>query len=121
MSLIHLPSERQITRSSKYYSEDGFWAKLAQAAKRAGQEVIYQALLLYYTATSSSTPLRDRALIFGALGYFILPTDLIPDFIPVLGYTDDAAALATVIKVVAKNITDAIRQQAHERAARLFE
>lgn len=114
------PNNEQIVRSSKYYSEEGFWEKVAKVAKSAGLEVIYKALLLFYTAIAPSTPIGERALIFGALGYFILPVDLIPDLIPVVGYTDDLAALGSIIALVSKNINSTIKQSAKEQLRRWF-
>ena len=46
-----------------------------------------------------------KATLFGAIAYFVLPFDAIPDMLPVLGFTDDAAVLATAIKLVANHIT----------------
>ena len=67
---------------------------------------------------SPTTSGKDRAKIIGALGYFILPIDLIPDFIPVAGYTDDLAALVWGIYCVIKSITPEVKGQA---AAKLHE
>ena len=47
----------------------------------------------FYCATDSATPLPIRATLMGALAYFILPIDAIPDILLVLGYTDDAAII----------------------------
>jgi uncharacterized membrane protein YkvA (DUF1232 family) len=46
-----------------------------------------------------------QATLLGAIAYFILPFDFIPDMLPVLGFTDDAAVLATAIRLVANHIT----------------
>lgn len=112
------PNNEQLQRSSKYYSEEGFWDKVAKVAKTAGLKAIYMALRLFNTAMASSTPAAARALIFGSLGYFILPIDLVPDLIPGVGYTDDIAALGTAIGLVAQYITPEIdndsKQQLHK-------
>mgnify|MGYP003508487535 CR=1 FL=1 len=59
----------------------------------------------------SSTPLDTKALIIGALGYLILPVDLIPDFIPVAGYADDLEALLAVVKMCKEHITPEIERK----------
>jgi uncharacterized membrane protein YkvA (DUF1232 family) len=64
--------------------------------------------------------MADKAKIFGALGYFILPIDLIPDAIPVAGYTDDLAALVWALKTIWNNITPDIQEQAYERLTSWF-
>ena len=103
------------TASGKYeknYSENKFWDKLGTVAKKAGIKVVYAALLLYYVLKNPMTPRKDRNKILGALGYLILPLDLIPDWIPVAGYTDDLAALTWAIYTVAKCITPEVKEQA---------
>jgi uncharacterized membrane protein YkvA (DUF1232 family) len=96
----------------KHYSDEDFWNKVKSVAKKAGGKVIYVALLLYYVLKSPSVSSQDKLLIIGALGYFILPADLIPDFITVAGFTDDFAALYACYKTVKNNITPEIEQQA---------
>ncbi|BAI62155.1 conserved hypothetical protein [Methanocella paludicola SANAE] len=82
----------------KNYSETSFWNKIRKYGRIAGSKVVYQALLLYYAATKATTPLQVKLFIFGALGYFILPVDVLPDVIAGLGYTDDVAVILGVIK-----------------------
>jgi uncharacterized membrane protein YkvA (DUF1232 family) len=74
--------------------------------------------LLFYVLKSPGTSSKDRAKILGALGYFVLPIDLIPDFVPIAGYTDDLAALTWGIYCVIKSITPEVKAQA---AAKLHE
>lgn len=103
----------------KNFSEKGFWDKLKDAAVKAGAKAIYYALLLYYTAMADSTSLKDKVMIFSALGYFILPVDLIPDILPG-GYADDMAALIACYKLVAKNITPAVEVEAKAKMNEWF-
>ena len=86
--------------------------KLATMARKAGVKVVYAVLLLYYALQSPQTSVKDKSIIYGALGYFILPLDLIPDFIPLAGYGDDMGALLLAISRVVANITDDVRAQA---------
>lgn len=118
--LEELKSPQEIVKYQKNYSERGLWGKVTKVAKKAGIKVIYAALLLFYALKSEKTSAADRALIIGALGYFILPTDLIPDFIPATGYTDDLGALVLALARVASNITPEVKAQAQERLQRWF-
>ncbi len=60
----------------------------------------------YYCAIDRDTPLQVKAIIMGALAYFVLPTDMIPDFIAAMGFVDDAAVFYAALRVVAPHITD---------------
>jgi uncharacterized membrane protein YkvA (DUF1232 family) len=87
-----------------------FWIKLKKvAAKLPFTEDL---LAAYYCAFDKETPRHVQMALLGAIAYFILPFDFIPDMLPVLGYTDDAAVLATAIRLVASHITDDHRQAA---------
>ena len=98
-----------MTRNEKKVRQE-FWAKLARFAGHI--PFAEDAVAAYYCALDTTTPLRVRALLLGALAYFIMPVDLVPDFIAGLGFTDDATVLATVLALVARHITPAHRRQA---------
>ena len=104
----------------KHYNESSFWNKVASYAKKAGTKLIYIALLLYYTLKSSNVSLKDKAIISGALGYFILPIDIIPDYIPIIGYTDDFTVLYYAYKRVKSKIDDSIREKAKNKLNSIF-
>lgn len=108
-------------RYQRHFSDDQFWQKLKRMARKAGIKVVYAALLLYYVLRNPGTPRADRTKIIGALGYLILPTDLIPDFIPVAGYTDDLAALMWALYSVARNVTPEVKIQARQKLGEWFE
>jgi uncharacterized membrane protein YkvA (DUF1232 family) len=108
------------TGYSGYYNEVTFWSKVKKLASGAGREVLRRALQLYYTAMASSTPPKVRALIWGALGYFILPFDAVPDFLPMIGLTDDIAAMTAVIGMVAMHMTPEIKAQAEKKLEEIF-
>jgi uncharacterized membrane protein YkvA (DUF1232 family) len=94
-----------------------FWRKL-----RAGFTHLPFAedlLAAYYCAFDRSTPLAVKASLAGALAYFVLPVDAVPDMLPVLGFTDDAAVLAATIKLVASSIRPEHREAAREALRRL--
>jgi len=69
----------------------------------------------YYCAIDSKTPLRVRGVLLAALAYFVLPVDMIPDFIVGFGFTDDAAVIATALGIVSGHI-----KNRHRENARLF-
>jgi uncharacterized membrane protein YkvA (DUF1232 family) len=81
-----------------------FWIKLKKVA--ASLPFVDDLLAAYYCAFDKQTPRHVQVALLGAIAYFILPFDFIPDMMPVLGFTDDAAVLATVIRLVAGNITE---------------
>jgi len=110
-----------ISRYQKDYSGPRFWGKVRSAAKKAGVKVIYLALVLYYVLVSESTNAKNRSIIIGALGYFILPIDILPDTIPALGYTDDFALLVAVFFAVKNSVTPAIEAKAKKKLGQWFE
>lgn len=112
--------EDEIRGYGNNYSDSGLWDKIASVAKKAGQKIIYAVLLLYYVLKSPDVSGKDKSLIIGALGYFILPVDLVPDVIPVVGFTDDLAAILTVLKIVWDNVTPSVRQQAKAKLVSWF-
>lgn len=97
------------------YSETNLFEKIIKFAKAAGIKVIYAVLLCYFTLQKSTTPGWAKSVIIGALGYFISPMDLIPDFIPIVGFADDFTALAAVLICVAMYIDEEVKQKAKEK------
>ena len=111
--------KQQIDKFAKSYNNAEFFKKITAVAKKAGTKLVYAALLLYYASLDKNIPIKDRALIIGALGYFILPVDFIPDALP-LGFTDDMAALTYVLKTVWGNLTPEVHQRARHRLEEWF-
>ena len=103
---------KNIERYGVNYSENGLLQKLSRAVHWANAKIIYAALLLYYVLRNDAVTMADKSKIYGALGYFILPTDMVLDFIPMVGYTDDMAALMWAIHTLTKNLTPEIKAQA---------
>lgn len=97
---------------TKSYSEKSLIDKIKNFAKSAGIGVIYTVLLLYYVLKRVSTPLWAKNIIYGSLGYFILPIDAIPDFTPVVGYLDDFGVLMLALVTVACCIDDEVKEKA---------
>src|ERR1700712_3013128 len=93
-----------------------FWTKLKQVvAKLPFAEDL---LAAYYCAFDKQTPRHVQAALLGAIAYFVLPFDFVPDMLPVLGFTDDAAVLATAIRMVAGHITPEHRNAARSASRR---
>ncbi|MGL6059397.1 MAG: YkvA family protein [Bradyrhizobium sp.] len=87
-----------------------FWRKFKRGmAKLPFAEDL---LAAYYCAFDRQTPRHVQVALLGALAYFVLPFDFMPDMLPVLGFTDDAAVLATALRMVATNITPEHREAA---------
>ncbi len=92
--------------------ETGFWAKIR---KTLGQvPFVEEAVAAYYCAIDRNTPLQVKAIIMGALAYFVLPTDMIPDFIVTMGFVDDAAVFYAALRVVAPHIKDRHHDKARQ-------
>jgi len=104
-----LEQERQV--------RDGFWPKMTQFA--ANLPFAEQALSAWYCAFDRETPSSVRYTLIGALAYFVLPFDFIPDVLPLLGFADDASILSAALIAVGSNITDAHRMAAQEALMKL--
>ncbi len=100
---------------NRHYDEDSFWKKLKHLASNVGSKVLYPALQLYYLLQAKDVPVKAKTLIVGALGYLILPVDMVPDFIPALGFTDDLSALMVALRTLNKYLTPEINQKAKEQ------
>ena len=94
-----------------------FWRKTWRVAARL--PFAEDLLAAYYCAFDRDTPLQVKATLVGAIAYFVLPIDAIPDVMPVLGFTDDAAVLAAAIKLVAGSIRPEHRDAARSRLDKL--
>jgi uncharacterized membrane protein YkvA (DUF1232 family) len=99
--------------------EDAFRRGFLRKVGRVSAHIPFAEDLLaaYYCAFDRDTPLSVKATLIGALAYFVLPTDVIPDVLPVIGFTDDAAVLAAAIKLVADHIKPLHREIARRKLA----
>jgi len=108
MDIKELENEKYVVA----YSEDKLFNKIIKFAKKAGIKLVYVVLLLFYTLQKSTTPKFAKSIIIGGLGYFIMPLDIVSDFIPVIGFTDDLTALISVLITVALFIDEDIKLKA---------
>jgi uncharacterized membrane protein YkvA (DUF1232 family) len=111
------PYDPEKLRRDQARVESGFWDKLRRTLARI--PFVDELLAAYYCATDPATPLRAKAILFGALAYFVLPFDILPDFVLWLGFTDDAAVLYAAIRTVRAYVTDSHRVQARTAIDRL--
>ncbi|RJO64285.1 MAG: DUF1232 domain-containing protein [Myxococcales bacterium] len=103
------------------YSDESFWEKVKKYAKAAGMEVLEKALWLYYAAQKPETPKWAKAIIYGALAYFVFPLDAVPDLTPVVGYVDDLGALLSATGMVALYIDDGVKQKTADKLKEWFD
>ncbi|RIK83799.1 MAG: DUF1232 domain-containing protein [Hyphomicrobiales bacterium] len=89
---------------------DRFW----RTARRAARQVPFMedVVAAYYAALDRATPLKVRGTLLAALAYFVMPADMIPDFIVGLGFTDDVAVLSAAIAAIRGHIKPAHRDMA---------
>jgi uncharacterized membrane protein YkvA (DUF1232 family) len=106
---------------AKFYSNESFWNKLKGFAGKAGIKVVYMALLLYYMLVDDMIDLKSKVTIAAGLGYFIFPFDLIPDFLPIIGFTDDLSVLMITLSIVRGQINDTHRLKARGTMAQWFQ
>ncbi|MEQ9609153.1 MAG: YkvA family protein [Kiloniellaceae bacterium] len=109
--------EPEVMRRNETKVARGFWAKLRRGVGRV--PFVEDAVGAYFCAFDPATPRPVKAMLLAALAYFVVPSDLIPDFIAGLGFTDDATVLFATLRLVAGNITPRHRRLARRRLAAL--
>jgi len=95
-------------------------SNLRKVLIRAGRAIAQPALEAFEMLLDPLTPPQARVSLFAALTYLIMPIDLVPDFIPVAGFSDDLVALTAVISLWSRNITPAIRNRAKKKLDNWF-
>lgn len=118
MSENPTPSSPQF--AAHWYSGPRLWRTLKKVAASAGRKTVLSALILFYCLRDRDTPTWAKGVIVGALGYLILPADLIPDIIPGAGYGDDWGAIVAALGTVAAYIKDEHKAKAHAQVERFF-
>ncbi|MEJ2594697.1 MAG: YkvA family protein [bacterium] len=105
---------------SKYFNERQFWQKLKKLSGKLGSRMLYYLIVLYEMMKDKRIPVKTRLLFVAALGYFILPSDLVADFLPALGYTDDLAFLTYAMASATDYMTPEIREKARKKVDQLL-
>ena len=113
------PAEVDKMNSDQQRVERDFWQKLKATCRKI--PFIDDLTAVYYCAMDPTTPVQVKAILFGALAYFIVPTDLIPDFLIGLGFVDDAGVLYAAIRAVLPHIKPDHRVQAKEALDRILQ
>jgi uncharacterized membrane protein YkvA (DUF1232 family) len=109
-----------IEKSADEYSENKFWKKLKAAGRKMGGKLVYYSLVLFYAMQDDNVPKKAKLTIAGALGYLILPVDLIPDFIPVVGFMDDLALIIYALRQVFSHVSEETKKKAYEQTSHWF-
>lgn len=104
---IYLPA---VMEKNERIVRIGFWRKLRRLIGKL--PFVEDLVSAYYCAMDPSTPLAARAVLLGAVAYFVMPIDAIPDAFAIFGFSDDAGVLATAIAVAGSNIREAHRAAA---------
>jgi uncharacterized membrane protein YkvA (DUF1232 family) len=104
------------TRDEERVRRD-FWRKAGRVAARL--PFAEDLLAAYFCAFDRATPLPVKAALVGALAYFVLPFDFVPDLLPFFGFADDAAVLLTTLRLVAGNLRPEHRDAARAALERL--
>jgi uncharacterized membrane protein YkvA (DUF1232 family) len=95
----------------------GFWPKIRRVAARV--PFAADALAAWYAVQDEETPTGAKGMMLAGLAYFVLPTDVIPDFIAGLGYTDDAAVFMAMLGLVGRHIRPRHRDAARAAVERI--
>jgi uncharacterized membrane protein YkvA (DUF1232 family) len=101
---ILLPGDEQTQARQETRVRAKFWPTL----KRAVRVIPFSrdVAAAYYCAIDPKTPRRVRGILLAALGYFVLPIDLLPDMFVMVGFTDDVAVLAAALRMIQSHIND---------------
>ncbi len=109
-----VPSIQQV---NEVRVQKGFWPKIRRTAARI--PFARQVVSVYYSARDPATPTAAKGIMLGALAYFVLPIDAIPDIFAGIGFTDDAAVIAALIATLGANIKRRHKDQADAALERL--
>jgi uncharacterized membrane protein YkvA (DUF1232 family) len=116
---MELRSEQPMALPVAYVPPDEkhFWTKVRRVVARI--PFAEDLVAAYYCALDRDTPGYVRATLLGAVAYFVLPADLVPDFLAGLGFTDDATVIAAAIAAVGRHLEPRHRERARERLEHL--
>ncbi|RKI98081.1 DUF1232 domain-containing protein [Butyricicoccus sp. 1XD8-22] len=112
--------QQVVEGKEKHYTQNGFLNKLQQSGLKLGFKALHGATTLYCALKSPDLPKQQKLLIVGVLGYFILPTDLLADFLPMVGLADDIAIIMKAISVIYSSITDEMKEEGHQLLEKVF-
>lgn len=108
-----------MSKYRKDYSDNKFLDVVKKYGGKIGKDVLGKAFRLYYVLKKDNIPFSVKGIIVGALGYLIMPVDIIPDIIPMLGWTDDAAAIALALSQINSYVDVGVVRQAEDKVKEL--
>ncbi len=120
MATPRKPRKKKPTATRAQYSDRSFWATVKRSAKAIGESTLTTAFTLYNTFNDDKTPIWAKTVVGGAIAYLILPLDAIPDYLPVIGFVDDAGALAAASATVAAHITPTHKREGKRQMEEFF-
>ncbi len=109
-----------VNGKEKHYSPKMFISKLKNSGTQLGFKALHGAATLFSAIKSPDMPKQNKLLIAGVLGYFILPTDLLADFLPAVGLADDAFLIMQAISTISSSITDEMKEEGHLILKKMF-
>ncbi|EKO3784412.1 DUF1232 domain-containing protein [Vibrio harveyi] len=112
---VNSASDDVLDQTMQAPDEKTFWRKMKNSVKKAGEEIAVMGIKSWLAMADSNTSVRHKAILGGALAYFVLPTDMVPDVLAGVGFTDDMAALTLAANSVGNAITDEHEEQAREK------
>ncbi|MDO5036165.1 MAG: YkvA family protein [Porphyromonas sp.] len=96
----------------KYYKEQKLQTKVKSLTDVLGENILLPILQAYYMIKSKEVPTSQKAILIGALGYFILPIDIAPDILGVPGFLDDLAVVSLALKQISGGATKEVKAKA---------
>ncbi|AXB33394.1 DUF1232 domain-containing protein [Vibrio campbellii] len=118
---VNSASDAAFVQKLQAPDEKTFWRKMKNSVKKAGEEIAVMGIKSWLAMADSNTSVRHKAILGGALAYFVLPTDMVPDVLAGVGFTDDMAALTLAANSVGNAITDEHEEQAREKLSSMTE
>ncbi|AQM70034.1 hypothetical protein CAY59_24155 [Vibrio campbellii] len=118
---VNSASDDVLDQTMQAPDEKTFWRKMKNSVKKAGEEIAVMGIKSWLAMADSNTSVRHKAILGGALAYFVLPTDMVPDVLAGVGFTDDMAALTLAVNSVGNAITDEHEEQAREKLSSMTE
>lgn len=118
---VNSASDYVLDQTMQAPDEKTFWRKMKNSVKKAGEEIAVMGIKSWLAMADSNTSVRHKAILGGALAYFVLPTDMVPDVLAGVGFTDDMAALTLAANSVGNAITEEHEEQAREKLSSMTE
>ena len=112
--------EKVVANKDKHFSNDKFLTKVKASGLKLGMSTLHAASTLFFAVKSPDMSKANKLIILGALGYFILPFDIIADILPLVGLTDDVLIITAALAKVYSAITIETKLEAHQFLKKTF-